>query len=86
MAILAEVGIKLKPKSIKFLFGEDQARYLVSGLKKNEDRVKKLANKASIPLINVGKVIGDDFCIGEKAIQLIKMKNLFEKGLDPLFV
>ncbi len=84
MAIMGKNGITLKPNSIELLFGEDQGRYLISVLKKNEVKILQLAKDLSISAINVGEVGGPDFCINKNKISLKKIQTIYQTGLNSL--
>ncbi len=85
MAIMAKQGIKLFSESVEFLFGEDQGRYLVSGLTKNETEVFNLGKEFSTPTTKVGFVEGKSFQIGNDTISIHELTKLHQNGLSSLF-
>ena len=75
-------GLKIKipsdvKNSIKWLFGEDQSRYLL--IVNNENIIKEVARKERINLQKIAKVDGDKFCVIKKfeisVKKLIKYNN-----------
>ncbi|MDG2474821.1 MAG: phosphoribosylformylglycinamidine synthase subunit PurL [Paracoccaceae bacterium] len=84
MAIIGNSGITLNRNSIEFLFAEDQGRYLISGLPENENKVMEMSKETSIPVINVGRVGGEYFIIGDEAILLAELQNLHQNGLNSI--
>ena len=85
MALMANCGIKLVDFSTSFLFGEDQARYLVSGLKENEESIVNNGIEANIPIIRVGIVEGNYFSVGSNKIALDELRKLHQSGLSSIF-
>jgi phosphoribosylformylglycinamidine synthase subunit PurL len=88
MALASDVGVNLDATSAlhahAFLFGEDQARYLVA-----TDRPERLiaqAHEAAVPVAQVGEVGGDAFASGPLfSIPLTRLRDAYE-GWMPAYM
>jgi phosphoribosylformylglycinamidine synthase len=85
MALMGNVGIKLNKASIGWFFGEDQARYLISCLKKNENTMKSIADKKNILISKIGIIEGNYFYLGDDRILLGDLLKLHKDGLNKIF-
>ncbi len=85
MAISGNIGIKLLKNNNKFLFGEDQGRYLVSGIPNIESKIVNFGKKRGIPIVKVGVVEGNYFCVGNQAVSVEELRNLFQEELKSFF-
>ncbi|MFM7979579.1 MAG: AIR synthase-related protein, partial [Candidatus Fonsibacter sp.] len=66
MCMASNIGAKIKVsgsnnEKIKYLFSEDQARYLIEINKKNFEKVKKIAKNKSIKIDIIGKTQSEIF-------------------------
>ena len=86
MAIMGKVGIKLdEERSLGWLFGEGQGRYLVSSWLNDESKILDAAKKIQVPAIKVGSVEGKYFKIGNNSIKITKLNSFYESGLNSIF-
>ncbi len=79
MSIYGGIGVSLeinKPSLIKYLFGEDQSRYLVEISKDNFEEVISEAKKHKVYVEKVGNTQADQFEI--KNIGKIKVDELIQ--------
>ncbi|MCX8952228.1 phosphoribosylformylglycinamidine synthase subunit PurL [Ruegeria sp. NA] len=80
LAEAAGVGVCLDDAPTEFLFGEDQARYLVAC---NFDQAEALmieAGQAGVPLVSVGRFTGDTIRIGGSEASLEDLKAIFRNS------
>ncbi|MFY2826449.1 phosphoribosylformylglycinamidine synthase subunit PurL [Ruegeria sp. MALMAid1280] len=80
LAEAAGVGVCLDDASTEFLFGEDQARYLVAC---NFDQAEALmisAGQAGVPLVSVGRFTGDSVRIGNSEAALEELTATFRSS------
>ena len=85
MAHAGNIGIQITSDDIEFLFGEDQARYLVAC---NFDQAKALrsaALKAGITISSVGRFTGKDVKFGKSRISLQELSNIFINKFSEIF-
>ncbi|MEM6658167.1 MAG: phosphoribosylformylglycinamidine synthase subunit PurL, partial [Pseudomonadota bacterium] len=64
LAEAAGVGVYLDDAATEFLFGEDQARYLVACNFDQAEALMIAAGQAGVPLVSVGRFTGDTVKIG----------------------
>ena len=86
MALAGDIGMVLRPPdtSIPWLFGEDQARYLVAT--DDPDGLLAAAEEAAVPAEAVGRTGGDALTVGAaSSISLAEMRRLHEDWL-PAFM
>ena len=93
MALASKVGLgitidKLDISPIAYLFGEDQARYIISTKVVNKEAVLEEAKLSSIPISDLGVVAGNNFIIklpGEVIeIPMAELETTFESSLPKL--
>ncbi len=83
MCMASNIGAKIKVsgsnnEKIKYLFSEDQARYLIEINKKNFEKVKKIAKNKSIKIDIIGKTQSEIFEIENNfkiSVKELKTKN-----------
>ena len=83
MCMASNIGAKIKisgskSDKIKYLFSEDQARYLVEINKKNLERIKKIANTKSIKIEIIGQTQSEIFEVENDlkiSVKELKTKN-----------
>jgi phosphoribosylformylglycinamidine synthase len=86
MALMGQVGIKLdEERSLGWLFGEGQGRYLVSSWLDDQLKILDAAKKICVPAIKVGFVEGKNFKIGNNSIEITKLNSFYESGLNSIF-
>jgi len=86
MALMGQVGIKLdEEKSLGWLFGEGQGRYLVSCWLDDTLKILDAAKKICMPAIKVGLVEGTYFKIGNHSIEITKLNSFYKSGLNSIF-
>lgn len=87
MAMAGEIGAEINIAEfglpdIATLFGEDQARYILSTPKDKADEIIQAAEKRKIPVQMLGRVGGDDLMIDDTApISVKELKIAHEKWL-----
>jgi phosphoribosylformylglycinamidine synthase len=77
MAEGAGLGIDIEQGAIPFLFGEDQARYLLAVDPAHLHRLGRLAGTAGVPLSVVGRFGGDRVVMGGDAAPLADLSALY---------
>ena len=77
MAEAAGVGLVLDDPDTAMLFGEDQARYLVSCSFDWAEGLMILAGQAGVPVSVVGKFTGDTVKIGSSEAPLNELSHIF---------
>ena len=83
MCMASNIGARIKVSGsnsdkIKYLFSEDQARYLIEISKKNLDKIKKIANDKNIKMDIIGKTQSEIFEIENDlkiSVKELKTKN-----------
>ncbi|SMO43632.1 phosphoribosylformylglycinamidine synthase subunit PurL [Ruegeria faecimaris] len=74
------VGITLDDASTEFLFGEDQARYLVACNFDQAEALMIAAGQAGVPLVSVGRFTGDSVRIGSSEALLDELTATFRNS------
>ncbi len=77
LAEAAGVGICLDDAPTEFLFGEDQARYLVACNFDQAEALMIAAGQAGVPLVSVGRFTGDSVKIGASEASLADLQDTF---------
>ncbi|WP_170548679.1 phosphoribosylformylglycinamidine synthase subunit PurL [Ruegeria atlantica] len=77
LAEAAGVGVHLDEASTEFLFGEDQARYLVACNFDQAEALMIAAGQAGVPLVSVGRFTGDVVKVGNSEAPLAELTNTF---------
>ncbi len=85
MALKGNVGISLDNQTIEYLYGEDQARYLISCEQKNQPKIFQKAKKEGVTIKRIGTVSGHFFSIGKEKLKLKDLSVLYQSGLKELF-
>ena len=80
LAEAAGVGVHLEDASTEFLFGEDQARYLVACNFDQAEALMIAAGQVGVPLISVGRFTGDSVKIGNSEAPLAEMTETFRES------
>ncbi|WP_170330540.1 phosphoribosylformylglycinamidine synthase subunit PurL [Ruegeria arenilitoris] len=80
LAEAAKVGIHLDDASTEFLFGEDQARYLVACNFDQAEALMIAAGQAGVPLVSVGRFTGDSVKIGASEAPLEELTATFRSS------
>jgi phosphoribosylformylglycinamidine synthase len=79
----SNIGAKIKVSGsnidkIKYLFSEDQARYLIEISKKNLEKIKKIANTKNVKIDIIGKTQSEIFEVENDlkvSVKELKTKN-----------
>ncbi len=85
LAEASGVGLALDNSETPFLFGEDQARYLVAC---NFDKAEALmleAGKIGIPIHAVGKFTGDTVWLGNASAPLSELSDIYRSTFGATF-
>ncbi|MFN3952896.1 MAG: phosphoribosylformylglycinamidine synthase subunit PurL [Pararhodobacter sp.] len=77
MAEGAGLGVTLDSDDTAFLFGEDQARYLVAASFDQAEALMIEAGKAGVAVQGVGRFGGDSVCMGASAAPLSALSALY---------
>ncbi len=77
LAEASGVGVQLDEASTEFLFGEDQARYLVACNFDQAEALMIAAGQAGVPLVSVGRFTGDAVRIGSSEAPLSELAEIF---------
>ncbi|WP_282118514.1 phosphoribosylformylglycinamidine synthase subunit PurL [Ruegeria atlantica] len=77
LAESAGVGVHLDEASTEFLFGEDQARYLVACNFDQAEALMIAAGQAGVPLVSVGRFTGDSIRVGNSEAALEDLATTF---------
>ncbi len=77
LAEAAGVGVCLDDAPTEFLFGEDQARYLVACNFDQAEALMIAAGQAGVPLVSVGRFTGDAVKIGGSEAPLSELADTF---------
>ena len=80
MAEGACLGVTLESGDIPFLFGEDQARYLVATA--NPDALVAAGKAAGVPVAVVGRFGGDTVSLGGDAAPLAALSTLYRTAFE----
>ncbi len=80
LAEAAGVGVCLDDASSEFLFGEDQARYLVACNFDQAEALMIAAGQAGVPLVSVGRFTGDSVKIGNSEAPLAELAETFRQS------
>jgi phosphoribosylformylglycinamidine synthase len=83
MCMASNIGAKIKVSGsnidkIKYLFSEDQARYLIEISKKNLEKIKKIANTKNVKIDIIGKTQSEIFEVENDlkvSVKELKTKN-----------
>ena len=86
MAIASQIGasLNLEPNIplFAYLFGEDQARYIITATPEEIDTIEALAKKSEIPLTIAGTTGGDVLSVNANAIELAKISEAYDNALE----
>ncbi|MGB7243961.1 MAG: phosphoribosylformylglycinamidine synthase subunit PurL [Sulfitobacter sp.] len=80
MAEAAGIGVHVDSDDSSWLFGEDQARYLIAC---NSDQAKTLAEaaaQAGVPLTHIGHFHGSDIVFGAASAPLAELSDLYRSS------
>ncbi|CUJ96437.1 Phosphoribosylformylglycinamidine synthase 2 [Ruegeria denitrificans] len=77
LAEAAGVGVHLDEASTEFLFGEDQARYLVACNFDQAEALMIAAGQAGVPLVSVGRFTSDVVKVGNSEAPLAELSDTF---------
>jgi phosphoribosylformylglycinamidine synthase len=75
MALAGNIGAALAPGTIPFLFGEDQARYVLAAPRKAAERVVSESKRAGVAAVLLGVAHGDKIAVegfGEIALEHLR--------------
>jgi phosphoribosylformylglycinamidine synthase len=85
LAEAAGVGVQLDSDDMGFLFGEDQARYLVACNFDEAEALMAAASRAEVPIRTVGRFTGDSVKLGDREAPLDDLSDLFRKSFATHF-
>jgi len=85
MAEAAGVGVCLDSDDTGFLFGEDQARYLIACNFDAAEALMIAAGKAGVPLQSVGRFTGQSVSFGGVCAPLDELSTIFRTRFGELF-
>ncbi len=82
MAEGAGIGVSLDAATTEFLFGEDQARYLVACSFDRAEALMVAASAAGVTLTSVGKFGGETFSVGGSSAPLAELSALYRGAFE----
>ncbi|WP_370226025.1 phosphoribosylformylglycinamidine synthase subunit PurL [Pararhodobacter marinus] len=82
MAEVAGIGVSLDAATTEFLFGEDQARYLVACSFDRAEALMVAASAAGVTLTSVGKFGGDTVSMGASSAPLAELSALYRGAFE----
>jgi len=85
MALPRGIGAAIEDGTIAFLFGEDQARYLLAVPKSGAERILADAKSAGVPAVLLGRTAGDKIKIANAGVSLADLKRAHE-GWFPAYM
>jgi phosphoribosylformylglycinamidine synthase len=85
MGLPNSIGAQIAENSIAFLYGEDQARYLLAVPKTEADGILSDAKSAGVPAVLLGTTGGDKIAVGNASITLAELKRAHE-GWFPAYM
>jgi len=85
LAEAAGVGLVLDSSDTPFLFGEDQARYLVACDFDNAEALMIAAGRAGVPIQSVGKFTGDTVWMGHSSAPMADLSALYRATFADTF-
>lgn len=85
MAETAGIGLDIEQDDTAFLFGEDQARYLVACAPERHHALNRLASQAGVPLSVVGRFTGDQVRFGANSASMSDLSVLFRSSFAQTF-
>lgn len=78
MGAAAAIGIRLDSDDISFLFGEDQARYLIACSFDQAEALMVAAGQAGVSLAVVGRFGGEEVQLGQETTPLATLTHLYD--------
>ena len=81
----AGVGVHIESDDMAFLFGEDQARYLIACNFDQAEALMVAAGKASVPIQTVGRFTGDVVRFGASQAPLPELSELYRGTFGATF-
>ncbi len=85
MAQSAGLGVKIDRDETDFLFGEDQARYLLACDADQAEALMMAAARENIPVARVGRFGGSDICFGRSQTTLAALESEYKSRFATLF-
>ena len=79
MAMAGNIGAAIVPGTIPFLFGEDQARYVLAAPREAAERIVSEAKRAGVAAFLLGVAGGDKIAVeGQGALALDRLRKAHE--------
>ena len=85
LAHLSGIGVQIKRGDNNFLFGEEQARYLIACDFDQAEALMVSASNTGIPIENVGNFTGNHVQLGDSKIYLEELSNIYSQKFEILF-
>ena len=85
LAHRSEIGFEIYEESTAFLFGEDQARYLIACEFDQAESLFVEAGKQNIPILTVGSFKGDTVVFGNSKSDMASLSSIFTDTFKNLF-
>ncbi|MFL4470898.1 phosphoribosylformylglycinamidine synthase subunit PurL [Tateyamaria armeniaca] len=85
LADASGVGVVLDSSDTAFLFGEDQARYLVACSFDKAEALMIAAGQAGVPIQTVGKFAGDTIWMGQSSAPLSELSGIYRTTFADTF-
>ena len=78
----ADIGVSLNVEGIPELFGEDQARYLISCNFDQAETLLSKATEANVPAKCIGTFGGTNVCFGNYSVDMYSMSNIYRSSFQ----
>ena len=85
MAQSVGLGVKIDHDETDYIFGEDQARYLLACDVDQAEALMMAAARENIPVARVGRFGGDDICFGRSQTTLAALESEYKSRFATLF-
>jgi len=85
MAIAGRIGVTISQGGTGYLFGEDQARYLLALPAANLPALQALAAETSTPCAAIGQFGGDQVTMAETSVALADLRAAYTSALPQAF-
>jgi phosphoribosylformylglycinamidine synthase len=85
MAHAADTGLYIQSEDMAYLFGEDQARYLIACNFDQAEALMIAAGQAGVTLSSIGRFEGDQLRFGSAHADLSALSELYNSSFGTLF-
>ena len=85
MALAAGTWLYIQSEDMAYLFGEDQARYLIACNFDQAEGLMIAAGQAGVTLSSIGRFEGDQLRFGSAQADLSELSELYNSSFGTLF-